>query len=267
LPSSLLASLPHAFDIVGDIAVIEIPPELSAYENAIGEAVLKANKNLQTVLSKAGAISGIHRTREYRVLAGQPRTKTVHKEYGCQYHVDLAKAYFSPRLSSEHHRVASLVQEGETVIDFFAGVGPFAVQIAKTHRDIKVFAVDINPSAVELLEKNVRLNRVDGKVFPILGDAREIVRQRFHEVADRVIMNLPEKAMDFIDAACVAAKPTGSVVHFYCFVHMSEGLEDVSFRFVKEAERREKKTDILFTKLVRATAPYEWQAVLDARIY
>jgi tRNA (guanine37-N1)-methyltransferase len=267
LPPNLLASLPHAFDIVGDIAVMEIPPELIAYESAIGEAVLKANKNLRTVLSKSGAISGTYRLREYNVLAGEPKTHTLHKEYGCQYYVDLAKAYFSPRLSNEHHRVASLVREGETVIDLFAGVGPFAVQIAKTHENMKVYAVDVNPCAVELLERNIRLNRVEEKVFPFLGDAREIVKAHFFGVADRVVMNLPEKAMEFVDVACNAVKPTGAVVHFYCFTNVSDPLEAVNARFVKSVEKCGRKATVLFSGLVRATAPHEWQAVLDVKIH
>ncbi|MDI6905432.1 MAG: class I SAM-dependent methyltransferase family protein [Candidatus Bathyarchaeia archaeon] len=267
LPPHLLASLPRAIDFVGDIAIIEIPPELDAHKNIIGESVLKAHKNVRTVLAKAGAVSGTYRLRELSIIAGEPQTETIHKEYGCQYHVDLAKAYFSPRLSYEHSRVASLVGEDETVVDLFAGVGPFSILIAKTHENVKVYAIDMNPRAVELLEKNIRLNRVEGKVYPILGDAKHIVKQRLSGVADRVIMNLPEKAIEFVDAACEAIKPTGGIVHYYSFVKSSDSLENVTQRFinaVKESGRKVEK--ILFSRLVRATAPYEWQAVLDAKI-
>ena len=266
-PPHLLASLPRAIDFVGDIAIIEVPPELDAHQSVIGEAVLKAHKNVRAVLAKAGAVSGTYRLRGFSIIAGEPKTETVHKEYGCQYYVDLAKAYFSPRLSYEHNRVASLVKEGETVVDLFAGVGPFAILIAKTHENVKVYAVDVNPHAVEFLKKNVRLNRVEGKVYPILGDAKQIVEQRLSGVADRVVMNLPEKAVEFVDAACEAIKPTGGIVHFYSFVNASDSLENVKRRFVdavKESGREVEK--ILFSRFVRATAPYEWQAVLDAKI-
>ncbi|MEM3824434.1 MAG: hypothetical protein QXH87_05810, partial [Candidatus Bathyarchaeia archaeon] len=37
LPPHLLASLPRALDFVGDIAIIEIPPELEAYKTLVGE--------------------------------------------------------------------------------------------------------------------------------------------------------------------------------------------------------------------------------------
>ena len=268
LPPHLLASLPRATDFVGDIAIIEIPQELDAYKSMIGEAILETHKNVRTVLAKAGAISGTYRLREFSVIAGEPKTETIHKEYNCQYYVDLAKAYFSPRLSYEHSRVASLVKEGETVIDLFAGVGPFAVQIAKTHENVEVYAVDVNPDAIEFLKRNIRLNRVEGKVHPILGDAKQVVEERLSGVADRVVMNLPEKAIEFVDAACKTMKPTGGIVHFYSFVGVSDSLENVKLRFIEAVEKCGRKVEkIFFSRLVRATAPYEWQTVLDAKIH
>jgi len=268
LPPHLLASLPRAIDFVGDIAIIEISQELDAYKSMIGEAILETHKNVRTVLAKAGAISGTYRLREFSVIAGEPKTETIHKEYNCQYYVNLAKAYFSPRLSYEHNRVASLVKESETVADLFAGVGPFAIQIAKTHENVEVYAVDVNPDAVEFLKRNVRLNRVEGKVHPILGDAKKVVKERLAGVADRVIMNLPEKAIEFVDAACKALKPEGGMVHFYTFVSVSDSLEDVKLRFIEAVEKCGRRVEkIFFSRLVRATAPCEWQVVLDAKIH
>ncbi len=267
LPPHLLASLPKSMDVVGDIAIIEIPPELEKYKEIIGKAALETNKSLRTVLAKAGAVSGTYRLRELNLIAGEPKTETIHKEYGCLYHVDLAKAYFSPRLSYEHYRVKNQVKEGETVIDMFAGVGPFAILIAKNRENVKVYAIDINPNAIELLRKNVRLNRVEGKVHPILGDAKKIVREKLCGVADRVIMNLPEKALQYIDVACEALKPTGGIIHFYTFVSASQPLEKVKSNFIDQVNRSGRKVEkILFSRYVRATAPYEWQAVLDAEI-
>jgi tRNA (guanine37-N1)-methyltransferase len=268
LAPHLLASLPRAIDFVGDIAIIEIPQELNAYKSMVGEAILDTHKNVRTVLAKASAISGTYRLREFSVIAGEPKTETIHKESGCQYYVDLAKAYFSPRLSYEHSRVASLVKEGETVVDLFAGVGPFAIQIAKTHENVEVYAVDVNPDAVELLKRNVRLNRVEGRVHLILGDAKQVVEERLTEVADRVIMNLPEKAIEFVEAACKALKPEGGIVHFYSFISASNSLENVKLGFMEMVEkcgRRKEKT--LFSRIVRATAPCGWQAVLDVKIH
>jgi len=267
LSPQLLASLPRAIDFVGDIAIAEFPPELGAYKTAIGEAILKTNKKVRTVLAKAGAVGGTYRLRKFAIVAGEPETETIHKEYGCQYHVDVTKAFFSPRLSFEHRRVASQVEEGEIVVDLFAGVGPFSIQIAKNHQHVTVYAVDVNPDAVEYLKKNIRLNRAMGKVHPVSGDARQVVKDKLSGVADRVIMNLPEKAIDFVDVACEAIKPSGGTVHFYSFVNKSDSLENLKARFSEAVEKSGRRVEkILLVRLVRETAPYEWQAVLDARI-
>jgi len=267
LSPHLLASLPRALDIVGNIAIIELSPELGPYKSVIGEAILETHKTVSTVLAKASAISGTYRLRGFTVVAGEPKTETIHREYGCLYYVNPAKAYFSPRLSYEHNRVASLVKEGETVIDLFAGVGPFAVLIAKTHRNVRVHAVDVNPHAIELLKKNIRLNRVEGKVHPILGNAKQVIDEGFDGAADRLIMNLPEKAIEFLDVACKAIKPTGGIVHFYSFINASVSMETVKHNFREAVERYGRVVEeALFCRFVRATAPHEWQVVIDAKI-
>jgi tRNA (guanine37-N1)-methyltransferase len=267
LPPDLMASLPRALDIIGDIAVIDIPPKLKAYGSLIGKAILKTHKNVRTVLAKVGAVTGTYRLRELELLAGEHRTTTIHKEYGCQYQVDVAKAYFSPRLSHEHNRVASLVKKSETVLDLFAGVGPFSVLIAKKNADAKVYAVDINPEAVEFLKRNIRLNRVENRVIPIQGNAKKVVAEQLLGVADRVIMNLPEKAIEFVDAACTAVKPAGGTIHYYAFIRLPDSLEGAQQRFSEAVEKAGRKaTAFLSAKTIRETAPYEWQAVLDAHI-
>jgi tRNA (guanine37-N1)-methyltransferase len=267
LPPHLLASLPRALDIVGDIAIIEIPAELKAHERLIGEAILIVHKNVRTVLAKAGAVSGTYRLRGFEVVAGENKTATIHKEYGCKYHVDIAKAYFSPRLSQEHNRVASLVKKGGTVVDLFAGVGPFSVLIAKNNAEAEVYAVDMNPEAIKLLERNIRLNKVENRVIPIQGDAKQTVEERLMGIADRVIMNLPEKALEFVDTACKAIKPAGGTVHYYAFIRLPDSLENAQQRFSRAVEKAGRKMDaFLFAKTIRETAPYEWQIVLDAEI-
>jgi len=267
LQPSLLPKLPRALDIIGDIAIIEIPPELKQQETLIGKAILESHQKVKTVFAKAGAVTGTYRLRELIWIAGQQKTTTIHKEYGCTYVVDVAKAYFSPRLSQEHKRIASLTQKGETIVDLFAGVGPFSVLISKSNPDVKIYAIDINPEAIKLLETNVRLNRVENRVFPTVGDATRIVEEKLSDIADRVIMNLPESAMEFVGAACGAIKSTGGTVHFYGFVRQSETLEDMQKRFRENVEKTGRRVDrYLCAKTVRETAPHECQVVLDARI-
>ena len=267
LPKGLLPSVPQAFDIIGNIVVIDIPSQLKPYQNMIAEAILQTQKNVTTILAKASDISGVFRVRDYDYIAGGHKTQTVHREFGCQFHVDIAKAYFSPRLSHEHERVAVQVQDAEVVADLFAGVGPFSVLIGKRNPKVTVYAVDLNPDAVELLKVNVRVNKVEDRVFPLLGDAREITRTRLKEKADRVIMNLPETAIDFVDAACNAIKPGGGIVHFYGFVRVPDSIENLKQRFSELVEKNGRQVEkYLYAKNIRETAPFESQVVLDAKI-
>ena len=267
LPPHLLASIPHSIDFVGDVAIIELSSELTPYKKQIGEALLVANKRIKTVLVKAGAVGGTYRLREFEVIAGEKKTTTVYKEDGCIFYIDLAKTYFSPRLSYEHQRITSLVNEGETILDMFAGVGPFAIHIAKKHENVRVYAVDINPEAVKLLEKSIFANRVVDKVTALLGDAREIVAGRIRGIADRVVMNLPENALAFVDVACEALKPRGGVIHYYEFAETPNPMGKAKLRLVEAVEKSNRHVEkVLTSRLVRPIAPFTWQIVVDAQI-
>jgi tRNA (guanine37-N1)-methyltransferase len=267
LPPHLLASVPHAIDFVGDIAVVEIPPELIDAKKTIGEAILRTHKRVDTVLAKSGAVEGVYRLREFEVIAGNEKMASVHREHGCVFHIDLAKAYFSPRLSHEHKRVASQVKEGEIVVDMFAGIGPFSILVAKKHESAQVYAIDVNPDAIDFLNKNIAVNRVEKKVIPILGDARQVVREQLIGVANRVIMNLPEKAIEYVDVACETIKSEGGIIHYYEFTNAREPLEASEVRLIEAMSQTNRKVKkILLTRRVRATAPFTWQVVVDAEI-
>jgi len=266
LPSHLLASLPHSIDFVGDIAIVGLDQEFGIYMKLLGEAILETNKRIKTVLIRSSAVEGIFRVRKFEVIAGQSKTETTHKEHGCIYHVDVAKVYFSPRLSHEHNRVASQVNEGETIVDMFAGVGAFSILIAKRHENVKAYAVDMNPEAIKYLEKNIVANRVQGKIIPILGDVRKVVNKQLVGVAERVIMNLPEKAIEYIDVACGVLNPEGGIMHYYEFAKAPNPMETAKVRLTEAVKEANRSLEILSAKTVRATAPFEWQIVVDAKI-
>ena len=139
--------------------------------------------------------------------------------------VDVGKCYFSPRLMGEHSRVAGLVCIGETVVNMFAGVGCFSVIIAKKVDQTKVFSIDVNPVAVQYMKENIRINRVDNKVIPLLGDSKEIIEAELQGKADRVLMPLPELALQYLPSAVSALKKEGGWIHYYDFEH-AIGKED-----------------------------------------
>jgi tRNA (guanine37-N1)-methyltransferase len=267
LPPHLLAHLPQSMDVVGRVAIIEVPLDLVDYEDLLGVAVMEVHKQVETVLAKLGAVGGELRLRNYKVIAGVGNTETFHREHGCIYHLDPTEVYFSPRLSREHWRIARQVEEGETVIDMFAGVGPFSIQIGKKHREVKVYAIDINPDAYNYLRENVEKNKVQDRVFPLLGDAEAIIKGNYLGVADRVIMNLPERAIEFVGIACEALKSAGGVLHYYGFEAEPDALGRAREKLSKAVSNAGRVIEE-FTGLrkVRAVAPHEWQVALDAVI-
>jgi tRNA (guanine37-N1)-methyltransferase len=167
-------------------------------------------------------VEGEFRIRSLKHLAGERNIETTHRENGLQYLLDPAKVYFSPRLATERMRVAMAVQERfatdnvrETVLDLFAGVGPFALLLGKKAPVETVVAVDKNPVAVDYLKVNISLNKL-GNVEAVCGDAALYPKElgargkRFH----RIIMNFPSHPDPFFAPALDAAGP-GALIHFY----------------------------------------------------
>ncbi len=267
LPDELLEDLPHSYDIIGDIAVVNLRPELAKYDTDIAKAIIGVNKNVHVVLARAGAIHRVDRILPTRHLAGEKRTETIHRESGLRFKVDLAKAYFSPRLSHEHQRVVQQVKPGERVVDLFAGVGPFAIMIAKKLDGIKVDAVDVNPEAVRLMGENIRLNKVRGTITTWLGDARKIVDDHLAGIASRVIMNHPSDAISFVDVACKALRDEGGLVHYYTFKEGLDCEEAATIEFEQAARSAGWKLKTLAgVRRVRGTAPMKWQVGVDALV-
>jgi tRNA (guanine37-N1)-methyltransferase len=266
IPEDYLAGLPRSYDIIGDIAVLEFGARLAGFEDRVAGAILEIHRNVKAVFAQTGPISGSERIRPLRHIAGENRTETVHREFGCAFRVDLSGAFFSPRLSTEHNRVARQVAEGERVVDMFSGVGPFSILIAKYVNQIAVDAIDSNPAATRLLEENALANKVDSKVHVHLGDAREIAG-RLPRTATRIIMNHPSASKDFVDAACDMLSKKGGVVHYYTFAGgddpevMARNELETALNLSKYSIKR-----VLGVRRVREVAPVKWQIGIDVEV-
>ncbi len=264
LPENLFSpglhnKLPSSFDMVGDIIVLKLTDELIDFGLDIGMALLETHAGAKTVLLDKG-VMGEFRVRDLTQLAGVQKTDTIHKEYGLRIHVDLAMAYFSPRLATEHRAVAQQVKLGEVVLDMFAGIGPFALHIEKEGKAGKVVALDINPAAIELLNMSMVGNGLHG-IMPVIGDARSCLKNA--PVFDRVIMNLPHGAYSFIDIGLELLKP-GGVLHYHAIVEdQSIGADQVIY----VARDSGKRAVVLDVREVRSYSPtlghYSFDIVVD----
>jgi tRNA (guanine37-N1)-methyltransferase len=258
-----------SFDIVGDIAIIKTPSDSNANAEAVAKQLMSVHKNVKTVLYQASPIAGDFRVRKLRLLAGENKTTTKHKEAGCTFKVDVEKCYFSPRLSHEHSRIASLVQPGETVVNMFSGVGCFSIIIAKTVPQTKVYSIDVNPTAIQYMQENVRLNRVYGKVHPLQGDAKDIIQAQLHGLADRVLMPLPEKALEYLPVAVSALKQRGGWIHYYDFQHAigeDDPTEKTRLKIAQKLDSIGVNYGFAGLRVVRSTGPNWYQTVVDIKI-
>ncbi len=260
VPEELRPQLPTSFDVVGDIAVLKIPEPLVPHRAEIGRAILAWNRALRVVTQDRG-VTGTFRVRALEVIAGEARTSTVCTEFGLRYHVDVAHAYFSPRLGSERLRVAEQVRPGETVADPFAGVGPYAILIAKRRRPKQVIASDANPVAVDLLRRNVSMNRAE-RVEVREGDARAVLRAA--APLDRVILDLPHSALEFLPDALAALGARG-VLHVYGILEDADREDRV--RAIREAVRASgRRVTLLRTHVVRAYSPTQHHMAFDVTV-
>jgi len=184
--------------------------------------------------------------------------------------VNLECCYFSPRLSHERKRIAGQVGLGEVVINMFSGVGCYSIAIAKHSRAKKVYSIDLNPAAIEYQRENVRLNRVEGIVKPMVGDAAEIIRESLLDVADRVLMPLPEKAYEYLDYAALALRPGDCWIHYYDFVHGGRDEKPVGKLKDKVSEKMADLGlgfEVTFARIVRTVGPRWFQVVLDLLVH
>lgn len=253
-----------AFDQIGDIIIVRIPDALLSKKKKIGEALLNEVKVAKSVFYQASDVEGDFRTRKLEILAGEDKTETEYKEHGCRFIVDVEKAFFSPRLSTERQRIASLTKNGETVINMFAGVGMFSIMVAKAKK-CKVYSIDVNPVASKLCEKNIRLNKLKGEVISINGDAAKIISNKLQDTGDRTLMLLPERSDDFLESA-ISATRNGGTIHYYSHIHADKKSEAGKLSEEHFLSVTPVQAEILGSKIVRAVGPRYYQTVVDVKI-
>lgn len=256
-----LEHLVKSFEVVGDIAIIEVPDELEHRKNLIGEKLLGLNKHINTVLREVSGRKGEFRTRDYELIAGEKGTETVHKEHGCRFGLDISNMYFSEREAKERQRIVEQVEDGEVIMTMFAGIGPFPIIIAKKKDVEKIYAVELNPEAYEYLEENVSMNKLDDKVLPIQGNVRDVCPEYFGQ-CDRVIMPLPKGSEEFLDLAMKCLKKEG-VINYYSWGEEEE-LYDEDIEIIEGvAEEEGREVEIVRKRKVLPYAPGKWKVCLD----
>ncbi len=264
IPEKYRDIIRHGFDMIGDIAIVEVPKEFEKLEKTFAWTIRRTHPHIKVVAKKAGATKGKYRIRKVRVISGEGRTETIHIEHGVKIKVDLNKVYFSPRLSGERSRIAKIVKPFERVLIMFAGVGTYALVIAKAQPTADIWAVEHNPSAVRLMRDNLKLNKFEKRIVVVKGDAREEV-PKLKIKFDRIIMMLPTGAKEFLDVAFKVAT-RGTIIHVYGFASDNEIPKKVETDIKEELARIRKNGQILRVERCGTYAPHVWRVCADLRV-
>jgi tRNA (guanine37-N1)-methyltransferase len=264
LPPEDISKLYSAFDIVGSIIIIKIPDSLNSKKQIIAETILMNIKSAKSIFAQTSAVQGDYRLRTLEYLAGVNCPTTEYKEHGCRFKVDVSKTYFSPRLSTERIRVSNMIADNEIITNMFAGVGTYSILIAKKNKTCKVYSIDSNPIANELALLNAELNKVQERVIPICGDAKEVIVKQLRGTSSRVLMPLPEKAKEFVDFAVMALKEEKGMIHYFAHIKstskklaLDNAALDIQYAFTNHDYR------IVSTRIVREVGPRLYQTVSD----
>lgn len=262
-----LEKLSSSFDIIGTIAIIKIPESLASKRKLIADALIEEIRPVKSVFCQVSAIEGDYRLRKLELISGENSPITVYKEHGCTFKVDVINTYFSPRLSTERLRIAKLTEPNEVIVNMFGGVGTFSIIISRYNKSAKVYSIDSNPIAIDICKQNIEINKLRGNVFPVLGDAEQEIHKGLKGIAKRVLMPLPEKAKNFVDAAVSSLENGSGMIHYFCHVGadnkkaaVQNGIMDTSESFSKFDHT------IRNVRVVREVGPRFYQIVSDVMV-
>ena len=266
LDAGRLARLTKGVDVIGDVAILKLSEGFQDEKHQIAESLLDLAPYLGVVLEQTGPVGSQFRTRKLEWLAGEHRTETVHREFDCQYKVNVETTYFSPRLSRERKRIADLVSTGECVVNFFAGVGSFSIMIARHSHPSRIYSIDINPAAVRYHAINNMLNGVRDTIDLICGDANRLVSTSFMGRANRVLLPLPELALESLPTARSALKNERGMIHCYVFIdsnRRSEAGKQALLKLGPVLQRVGATEETVKAHVVRSVGPCRYQVCLD----
>jgi tRNA (guanine37-N1)-methyltransferase len=253
-----------AFDQIGDIIIVRIPDSLVSKKQVIGKTLLEQVSTANSVFYQSSPVEGDFRTRQLEVIAGENKTQTEYKENGCKFIVDVEKAFFSPRLSTERERIAGLVKDGEIVINMFGGVGMFSLLAAK-NTACTVYNIDLNPIAAQLCKENTHINKLKGKVISLNGDATQVINEQLVGKADRILMLLPERSDEFLDSAVLGLKNKG-IIHYYSHMHADKKQDAAKLSEGHFLSVNKTDAEIITSRNVRPIGPRFYQTVVDVKI-
>ena len=260
-----LRLMPTSFDVVGDILIFsEFPKELAKKEKLIGKVILETYHHIKTILKKTKKYSGRFRTPKLKIIAGEKRKETTHKENNVFIRLDVEKVYFSARMSSERKRITDLIKPNEIILVMFSGAAPYPLVIANNTKCKEVYGIEINPTAHKYALENIKKNKLENKIKLFLGDVTKIM-PKINRKFDRILMPLPKGGENFLGLALKYAKNKG-IIHFYDFLHENE-FEKAHEKIKKACIKSKKKFRIINTVKCGQYSPGFYRVCIDFEVF
>lgn len=218
---------------------------------------LSDKHNVKTIM-KVDHIYGTKREPVIKLLYGND-TETINKENGCLFKLDLKKVMWSKGNNNERIRIAKLVEDNETVIDMFAGIGYFSIPIGVHSNAKQIYSIEINPNSFHYLKENIKLNKISN-ITPLLGDCINITQDY---KADRIIMGYVKTTHHYLKVA-IDSLNKGGVIHYHETV--PEKLMDIRpINRIKELAG-DRQVEFLKLNKVKKYSPGVFHVVCDVRI-
>lgn len=231
LNSKQLEKLPAGYSVIGDIAIFHhIDESISDYKELLGEIILELDSNVNVVIEQMNTLTP-YRTPVINHIAGEFRTKTVHLEFKTEFHLDVSEITLSPGNKGERQRLIAEVQDNETICDMFACIGNLSLPIVVNNPSVTAYGIEWNQTAYAFLEKNIEVNKVQNRYFPIFGDNRQNTPMN---VASRVIMGFFGSDEIQFDRALDALRDEGWI-HYHS-ISSRDNLKEPE-KYVKKIER------------------------------
>lgn len=204
--------LPKKWKKIGDILVADF--YLVPNEDQAEIAEIYANElNVKTVIQKNKVNGELRKPKNTELLYGND-TITKISEYGLTYNIDLSEIMWSPGNTGwrsalagpEKVRELYSFDNPETIIDYFAGIGYFSLQMAKSYSQSRIIAIDKNPKSIEYLKINAKENNI-GNIEIINDDCRNIQTK-----ADVIHLGYIGNTEDFLEHTHTSLKSNGIAI-------------------------------------------------------
>jgi tRNA wybutosine-synthesizing protein 2 len=173
---------------------------------------------------------------------------------------------FSPGNQAERIRMGNVTQDGERVVDMFAGIGYFSLPISKANAEVT--EIERNTVAYQYLVENAVLNSVSDNIRAIRADCKDVIENGIagdiELSTNRIVMGYYD-AYQYLEPAIKIIDP-GGVIHFHEAVPNDLGWDRPLSRIESAAQNQGCSFTITDKRKIKTHGPGVSHVVIDLEI-